>query len=393
MGIRFNCPACDRALNIKEELAGKRGICPYCKGKIEIPTVLHERPAADAAQRTSVRQAQANAPAVSENAPAAPPGSMNIQPNQGVDARQAAETLGMAQPPAATAGGPAGASPGLAACDAVPPPAATPVAGASTPAPAATAPTGTAAAGAGTAAPAAGATPGMAAAGEISDPIAAAPQLRWYVLPPGSTSQYGPASGGELVAWIQQGRVPPESFVWREDWTEWKVAGRVLPQLGATGLPLPPALQTTAALPLAAGHLPTAAGPAPAVATHSAMPQAIPAGLPLGQPAAASAALPQGVPIAPQAVPIGPQGVAGAHGGGLSQVAVAAPAGALLVGAGASPVAAGAAVPTVSTSSRYAASRVHARRRSKRASLIAIIVLVLAIAALTPLVIKVVFYP
>lgn len=37
MGIRFACPLCARPLNIKSELAGRRGICPKCRGRILIP--------------------------------------------------------------------------------------------------------------------------------------------------------------------------------------------------------------------------------------------------------------------------------------------------------------------------------------------------------------------
>jgi|GEM_PF-2054828 len=37
MGIKFKCEHCHRTLNIKEHLAGMRGICPRCQGKIEIP--------------------------------------------------------------------------------------------------------------------------------------------------------------------------------------------------------------------------------------------------------------------------------------------------------------------------------------------------------------------
>lgn len=38
MGIRFACHHCGRRLNIKNDLAGKRGVCPQCQGKFRIPT-------------------------------------------------------------------------------------------------------------------------------------------------------------------------------------------------------------------------------------------------------------------------------------------------------------------------------------------------------------------
>jgi len=37
MGIRFQCEHCQHGLNLKSELAGRRGICPKCKGKFRIP--------------------------------------------------------------------------------------------------------------------------------------------------------------------------------------------------------------------------------------------------------------------------------------------------------------------------------------------------------------------
>jgi len=38
MGIRFICPYCDKKLNVKSHLAGKRGICPDCDTRIRIPS-------------------------------------------------------------------------------------------------------------------------------------------------------------------------------------------------------------------------------------------------------------------------------------------------------------------------------------------------------------------
>ncbi|MBT4693309.1 MAG: DUF4339 domain-containing protein [Planctomycetaceae bacterium] len=38
MGIRFICPNCDKKLNVKSHLAGKRGICPDCTTRIRIPS-------------------------------------------------------------------------------------------------------------------------------------------------------------------------------------------------------------------------------------------------------------------------------------------------------------------------------------------------------------------
>ncbi|MGB7325895.1 MAG: DUF4339 domain-containing protein [Rubripirellula sp.] len=37
MGVRFACHVCGKQLNIKQELAGRRGICPKCQAKFRIP--------------------------------------------------------------------------------------------------------------------------------------------------------------------------------------------------------------------------------------------------------------------------------------------------------------------------------------------------------------------
>jgi hypothetical protein len=37
MGIRFKCHLCEAELNIKADLANKRGVCPTCRGKFRIP--------------------------------------------------------------------------------------------------------------------------------------------------------------------------------------------------------------------------------------------------------------------------------------------------------------------------------------------------------------------
>ena len=37
MGIRINCPGCGHKMNLKSFLAGKRGVCPKCHTKFDIP--------------------------------------------------------------------------------------------------------------------------------------------------------------------------------------------------------------------------------------------------------------------------------------------------------------------------------------------------------------------
>ena len=54
MGIRFFCPN-GHKLNVKEFQAGRRGICPFCGARIQIPT-QSTRPASKSAGRHGAGQ-------------------------------------------------------------------------------------------------------------------------------------------------------------------------------------------------------------------------------------------------------------------------------------------------------------------------------------------------
>lgn len=41
--MKFQCPHCNRILNVKDEFAGKKGHCPECKGQLVIP-IMHTTP-------------------------------------------------------------------------------------------------------------------------------------------------------------------------------------------------------------------------------------------------------------------------------------------------------------------------------------------------------------
>jgi hypothetical protein len=242
MGIKFTCPHCKTPLNVKSELAGKRGRCPQCQEKIEIPQ---------------------------EDAPGSAPATV--------------ATASMATQSGHLAGSAAQA------------PGANPTPG---PHPDVAAPTNPAAGTSVSTAPAApSGAPGASAA---VDPIAEAPQLQWYVMPPGAASQYGPAVGEEFRNWINEGRVTADTLVWRQDWPEWKAAGIVFPELQGPASAMPTVPMTAAAppggfaLPTAAGALPTAAGPLPAAMGYLAAAEGIaglnvgPGGFPVSAPAPAS---------------------------------------------------------------------------------------------------------
>jgi hypothetical protein len=74
--------------------------------------------------------------------------------------------------------------------------------------------------------------PRQEAVAQRTDPIAEAPHAVWLVRPP-SGGEYGPATGDVLRTWIEEGRVTPDSLVWREGWPNWQAAGPLFPGLAA----------------------------------------------------------------------------------------------------------------------------------------------------------------
>lgn len=66
-----------------------------------------------------------------------------------------------------------------------------------------------------------------------NDPLGDSGDKVWYVRPP-LGGQYGPAVADVMRVWIAEGRISADTFVWREDWSEWRTAGRVFPHLSAT---------------------------------------------------------------------------------------------------------------------------------------------------------------
>ena len=89
---------------------------------------------------------------------------------------------------------------------------------------------------------------------EAGDPLAEAPDAKWYVSPPGG-GQFGPANADMMRTWIAEGRVTADSLVWREGWDDWAEASTVFPQLAspetASYLPSP---EPTDAVPDAEHH-------------------------------------------------------------------------------------------------------------------------------------------
>ncbi len=203
MGIRFACHVCGKQLNIKRDLAGRRGVCPQCQSRFRIPME-------DAAQSTPVEAVRVVQP---EAASSTGQGGTAVMAEQKV-ATQVVVSSPSASEPAAQV---------VVTKDAV------------------------------TEADEAG---GQQSVQEVVVPRSATgsildqePDATWYVRPP-SGGQYGPASTVELQEWIAQGRVAASALLWRDGWPQWRDASEALPELSDK---LPGA-------PVAAGHVTGSSG-------------------------------------------------------------------------------------------------------------------------------------
>lgn len=91
-----------------------------------------------------------------------------------------------------------------------------------------------------------------------------APDVIWYIRPP-SGGQFGPASRDVMRAWLAEGRITPDSLVWREGWRDWKEAVEVFPEGAFPQLRIPDAIPgldrmfDAAGAPASAGYPPVPA--------------------------------------------------------------------------------------------------------------------------------------
>jgi len=73
------------------------------------------------------------------------------------------------------------------------------------------------------------------------DALRDAPDVIWYIRPP-SGGQYGPAGRDVMRAWLAEGRITPDSQVWREGWRDWKEAIEIFPEGAFPQLRVPDAV-------------------------------------------------------------------------------------------------------------------------------------------------------
>ena len=215
MGIRFACHVCGKHLNIKRDLAGRRGVCPSCQSRFRIPLD-------DAEKSTPVEALQET---VAQTTPASV-GSTSSDPeyagNKVVQEDTAGYTTGGGTLPASEIdhGAPSVAAPSEPLETANAPihsapesnlePTDTPTSTNEAPSPN----------------DASGHRDGMPLVSVLEDD----PDATWYVRPP-SGGQYGPASSDILRKWIGEGRVASTALLWRDGWPQWRDASEALPEL------------------------------------------------------------------------------------------------------------------------------------------------------------------
>jgi hypothetical protein len=73
------------------------------------------------------------------------------------------------------------------------------------------------------------------------DALRDAPDVIWYIRPP-SGGQYGPAGRDVMRAWLAEGRITPDSQVWREGWRDWREAIEIFPEGAFPQLRVPDAV-------------------------------------------------------------------------------------------------------------------------------------------------------
>ncbi len=220
MGIRFACHQCGKRLNIKSELAGRRGVCPACSARFRIPL-------SDAEKSLPVEQKPDSIAASSSTASTpTPPSSRRLSARETGSPKTKSRPVGEGLPqgaPSSVASAPANDAFFSSEED-----------------------VGEERAG--------GQGAGEQREGEVPaseegfegkpfnvDPAVERPpsaellsehepEAIWYVRPP-SGNQYGPASTELLRQWIGEGRVAATSLLWRDGWPQWRTAVEVLPEL------------------------------------------------------------------------------------------------------------------------------------------------------------------
>jgi hypothetical protein len=106
MGIRFQCPHCSESLNVKDQLAGRRGKCPHCRASIRIPASqsaaadVGELPVGSPETSPTASHLSRPPPALPRSSPVALPGVPPSQAATALPPLPPAASLGSSPPPA-----------------------------------------------------------------------------------------------------------------------------------------------------------------------------------------------------------------------------------------------------------------------------------------------------
>ncbi|MEM6362959.1 MAG: DUF4339 domain-containing protein, partial [Planctomycetota bacterium] len=185
---------CGKRLNIKAELAGRRGICPKCQVRFRIP--LHDCPTSTpvtTAEPASQNKSSANgalAVGSQRHEQVAVPNGVIAATATNADVARAGDSNGShASSTAEPANGKSSSDRVIAKAtqksnDTIP--------------------------------------IDVTTNGNTQDPFGGL-DTTWYVRPP-SGGQYGPADGPTMQQWLSQGRVAEVSMVWRDGWPDWRSA-------------------------------------------------------------------------------------------------------------------------------------------------------------------------
>ncbi len=213
MGIRFCCPN-GHKLNVKTELAGKIGVCPKCGAKTTIPT----KSVFTAEEFRRLREPGASNEIADSGSSST---SVPSLPNA-VDAKREAEVRDNSSSASGSAFDELSDFPDADASDSEVQVDADFLAEVDAPNQ-----------------PRADETPAVSPPSparrrgdwldDADDPLQD-PNVVWCVQTPDNRS-YGPAPSSTLKTWIQEKRISPEMFVWREGWERWEEAGAVFPEV------------------------------------------------------------------------------------------------------------------------------------------------------------------
>ncbi|MEM9645480.1 MAG: DUF4339 domain-containing protein, partial [Planctomycetota bacterium] len=161
MGVRFACHHCGRKLHIKNELAGRRGVCPQCAGRFRIPD--DDSPFSKELVDKSSKQHAAEVTSNDFESPESNSEDRRTQQGDGDSADSEVSesgTLAVLQRSSVL-------------------------------------------------------QRSAASTNELESSAV------WYVRP-ADGGQYGPADGERLAQWIDEGRVATSSLVWRDGWPQWR---------------------------------------------------------------------------------------------------------------------------------------------------------------------------